>query len=315
MKIVIPGGTGQIGQILSRALTLKGHEVVVISRNKASDTAWVEWDGQTLGEWTKEIDGCDVVINLAGRSVNCRYTDSNLSEMMNSRVLSTKAVGDAIALAKNPPELWLQMSTATIYSHRFDAPNDEMRGEIGGKETDTPAYWKTSIDIAEAWERELEIAATPRTRKIAMRSAMVMSPDAGGIFSVLLKLVKLGLGGSVGGGHQFISWIHEDDFVRAIEFLISNKNLEGAINLTSPEPLPQKAFMSDLRKAWGTSIGLPATKWMAEIGAFILRTDTELLLKSRRVVPTRLTDAGFKFNYSNWKVAAMDLVKRWRKVK
>ncbi|MBX9360364.1 DUF1731 domain-containing protein [Streptomyces sp. WAC04114] len=311
MKFVMPGGTGQVGTVLKRALSAAGHDVVVLSGNPAGPGE-VHWDGETPGPWAAEIDGCDVVVNLAGRSVNCRYTPANLRQMMDSRVHSARAVGEAIAAAGRPPRVWLQMSTATIYAHRFDAPHDESTGVIGGTEPGVPGYWGYSVDIAKAWEREQESAGTPRTRKVALRAAMVMSPDRGGVFDVLLRLARLGLGGPVGGGAQYMSWIHDRDFARAVEFLVARDDIEGPVNLAAPEPLPQRAFMRALRAAGGVPVGLPATRWMAEIGAFVLRSDTELLLKSRRVVPGRLLEAGFAFERPEWPQAADDLVRRLR---
>lgn len=311
MKVVIPGGTGQLGQILKAEFERTGDSVVVLSRRPQSRTD-VYWDGRTTGDWAREIDGADVVINLAGRTVNCRYTQKNLTQMMDSRVHSTRVTGLAIGQSKNPPPLWLQMSTATIYAHRLDAPNDEHTGIIGGQEKGVPAYWSSSIDIAKAWERELEQADTPDTRKIAMRTAMVMAPGKGGVFHVLHNLVRAGLGGAIGGGRQFVSWIHAHDFCRAVRFVIEERNLTGAVNFTSPGPLPQMEFMRALRRAAGIPFGLPASRWMAEAGAFVLRTDTELLLKSRRVVPARLLQAGFQFQFPEWPQAALDLVKKER---
>ncbi|MFJ3658684.1 TIGR01777 family oxidoreductase [Streptomyces nigra] len=309
MKIVIPGGTGQVGTMLNRALSAAGHEVVVLTR-RPGRAGEVGWDGTTLGPWAAEIDGSDVVVNLAGRSVSCRYTAPNLKAMMDSRVRSTEVVGEAIAGAARPPRVWLQMSTATVYAHRFDAPNDEATGVIGGQEPDVPGYWSYSVDIAKAWERALDEADTPDTRKVALRAAMVMSPDRGGVFDVLLRLVRLGLGGPVAGGRQYVSWIHEHDFVRAVEYLIARDDLSGPVNLAAPEPLPQRAFMSALRSAAHVPVGLPATKAMAEIGAFALRSDTELLLKSRRVIPGRLLDTGFAFTHPSWPEAARELLAR-----
>ncbi|MFJ8091379.1 TIGR01777 family oxidoreductase [Streptomyces griseofuscus] len=311
MKIVIPGGTGQIGTVLKRALDAAGHEVVVLTR-RPERAGEIEWDGRTPGPWTAAVDGSDVVINLAGRSVSCRYTAAHLREMMESRVDSARVVGAAIAGAARPPRVWLQMSTATVYAHRFDAPNDEATGVIGGSETGVPDYWAYSVDIAAAWERAQRQAETPATRKVALRSAMVMSPDPGGVFAVLSGLTRLGLGGPVAGGAQYVSWIHEHDFVRAVEFLVDREDLSGPVNLAAPHPLPQRAFMRALRSAWGVPMGLPATRWMAEAGAFALRSDTELLLKSRRVVPGRLTEAGFAFQYPQWPRAADELVRRAR---
>ena len=312
MTIVIAGGTGQVGSVLGRALRARGDDVVVLSREGQSEARIVGWDGRTDGPWTSAIDGADAVINLAGRSVNCRYTDANLAAMMSSRVDSTRAVGRAIEKATHPPRLWLQMSTATIYAHRFDAPNDEATGRIGGDEVDAPSYWQFSIEIAKAWEKAQMEASTPHTRKVALRSSMIMSPDRGGIFDVLSGLTRAGLGGPIAGGRQYMSWIHHRDFTRAVEFLIARDDMEGAVNVCSPNPIPQRDFMAALRGAWGARIALPATKWMAEIGAFFLRTDTELTFKSRRVVPGRLLGAGFTFEFPEWPDAAVDLVARFR---
>ncbi|MEU6676267.1 TIGR01777 family oxidoreductase [Streptomyces sp. NPDC046925] len=311
MKVVLAGGTGQVGAVLDRALTAAGHDVVVLTRNPVR-ARQVAWDGRTPGAWTAEIDGSDVVVNLAGRSVSCRYTEANLREMMDSRVQSAEVVGAAISAAAKPPALWLQMSTATIYAHRYDAPHDEATGVIGGTEAGIPDYWEYSVRIAKNWEQAQQEAATPHTRKVALRAAMVMSPDRGGVFDVLLKMARLGLGGPVAGGAQYVSWIHDRDFVRAVEFLVARDDIEGPVNLAAPNPLPHRAFMRDLRAAAGVRVGLPATKWMAEIGAFALRTDTELLLKSRRVVPGRLLDEGFDFGHAAWPDAAADLVRRAR---
>jgi len=311
MKIVLPGGTGQIGTILDRALTAEGHDVVLLTRSPYGDRQ-VYWDGSTLGDWVSQIDGSDVVINLAGRSVSCRYTDENLAAMMTSRVESARVVGDAIAAAARPPRVWMQMSTATIYAHRFDAANDEYDGLIGGGEPGAPGYWAYSVEIARNWEAAQRQSATPGTRKIALRSAMVMSPDRGGVFDVLSRLARLGLGGPVAGGRQYVSWIHDRDFVRAVQFLIEHDTVAGPVNLTSPDPLPQREFMRELRSAWRIPVALPATRWMAEIGAFTIQSDTELLLKSRRVVPGRLADAGFTFDFPLWRLASEDLARRRR---
>jgi uncharacterized protein (TIGR01777 family) len=312
MKIVIPGGSGQVGTILARAFHARGDEVTVLSRNPGK-ALWrvAPWDAETRGHWAQHIDGADVVINLAGRSVNCRYDRANREAIMQSRVASTRVIGQAIREAARPPRVWLQASTATIYAHRYDAPNDE-NGILGGPEPDAPSAWRFSVDVARAWEMALTAAATPNTRKVAMRSAIVMSPDRGGAFDVLLALVRRGLGGKAGNGRQFVSWIHDDDFVRAVDWLIDHEELDGAINLAAPQPLPNAEFMRELRRAWGARFGLPAAKWMLAIGALMMRTETELLLKSRRVVPGVLQRSGFQFNFPEWPEAARDLVKRWR---
>jgi uncharacterized protein (TIGR01777 family) len=313
MKIVITGGSGQLATLLSRALPELGHEVVVLSRGEhhsGADIRWVRWDGRSAGAWTSELDGCDAVINLAGRSVNCRYTPDNLRAMMDSRVESTRVVGEAIEAAGRPPRVWLQMSTATIYAHRFDAPNDEISGIIGGDEEDVPGYWAFSVAIAKAWEAAQQQADTPHTRKVALRTAMVMDPAPGGVFHVLRRMARIGLGGPVAGGGQFVSWIHDQDFVRAVAFLLSRDDLAGPVNLAAPGPLPYRDLMRTLRAATGVPFGLPATRWMAEIGAWVIRSDTELLLKSRRVVPTRLLEAGFAFDHPTWPEAARELARR-----
>ncbi|MET8630753.1 TIGR01777 family oxidoreductase [Kitasatospora sp. NPDC004669] len=311
MKIVIPGGSGALGILLDRSLTAAGHQVVVLSRRPAGPRR-IGWDGRSLGAWAAEVDGSDVVLNLAGRSVNCRYTAENRKAMMDSRVHSTRAVGQAIAAARRPPAVWLQMSTATVYAHRHDAPNDELSGLIGGDEPDAPASWRYSIDIARAWEDAQAEADTPDTRRLALRTAVVLGPERGGAFDSLSWLARLGAGGPIAGGAQYVSWIHDRDFVRAVEFLIAREELTGPVNLAAPNPLPQSEFMRDLRTAWGMPLALPAARWMTELGAFALRSETELLLKSRRVVPARLLDAGFTFEHPDWPRAARDLVRRLR---
>ena len=311
MKIVIPGGSGQVGTILARAFHAGGDDVVILSR-RPEDRPWrvVRWDGAALGAWQREIDGCDVVINLAGRSVNCRYTAANRREILQSRVLSTRVVGQAITQAVTPPKVWLQASTATIYAHGFDRANDEYSGRLGGHESEAPSSWRFSIDVARAWERAFDEAITAGTRKIALRSAMTLSPDAGGVFDALVGLVRRGFGGSAGHGRQFMSWIHDEDFIAAIRWLIARDDIDGVVNVAAPNPLPNADFMRILRDACGVPFGLPANKWMLEIGAVFMRTETELILKSRRVVPARLLEHGFAFAYPDWPRAARDLCHR-----
>lgn len=319
MKIVIAGGSGQVGTILARAFHRSGDEVVVLSRRPLDSARgrlvrpWqvVTWDGVALGGWRREVDGSDVVVNLAGHTVNCRYTATNRKEIIDSRVLSTRVVGAAVAQASRPPRVWLQASTATIYAHRYDRPNDEYAGVLGGDEPGVPRTWKFSIDVAKAWEAAFAEAITAGTRKVTLRSAMTMSPDAGGVFDTLLKLVRRGLGGPAGDGRQFVSWVHEDDFVSAVRWLIANDDVDGVVNIAAPHPLPNADFMRVLREASGTSFGLAANRGMLELGALFMRTETELILKSRRVVPARLLEDGFAFKYPLWPAAACDLCQRW----
>jgi len=313
MRIVIPGGSGQVGTVLARAFHHEGHDVVVLSRRPGVQP-WrvVAWDGQRLSAWRREIDGSDVVINLAGRSVNCRYTDVNRKEIMDSRISSARVVGEAIARAAKPPRVWLQASTATIYAHRYDRPNDEQTGMLGGNESAAPNTWRFSIDVARAWERAFDEAVTTRTRKVALRSAMTLSPDSGGVFDALVGLVRRGLGGSAGDGRQYMSWVHHEDFVAAVRWLIERDDVDGVVNVAAPNPLPNAEFMRLLREAAGVPFGLPARGWMLEIGAVLMRTETELILKSRRVVPGKLLERGFTFKYPVWNDAARDLCHQWK---
>jgi uncharacterized protein (TIGR01777 family) len=308
MKIVIPGGSGHLGTLLARAFYPQ-HEVVVLSRNRAL-RPWrtVAWDGVNLGSWAGEIDGADVVINLAGRNVNCRYTEANKREILDSRVQSTRVVGEAIAMAQNPPHVWLQASTATVYPHRSDVANDEETPI----DDDVPAAWRFSIEVGRQWERALDDARTPRTRKVAMRSAVVMTPDAGSAFDIFLRMVRFGLGGKAGDGQQFVSWVHHDDFIRAIRFLIDQRFIAGVVNIAAPNPLPNADFMKAIRKAWGMPFGIPAGRHLLEVAAFLIRTEPELLLKSRRVVSGVLTRNGFRFQHPNWPEAAIELCDEWR---
>jgi uncharacterized protein len=249
MKIVIPGGTGQVGRILARHFQRGGHSVTVLSRSPhAAPWRVIPWDGATLGPWVEELDGSDVCINLAGRSVNCRYTPANRRTILESRVRSTQILNQAFAVVQHPPSVWLNASTATIYRHALDRPMDEATGEFGGDEPGAPDTWNFSIQVAKAWEKAFFFTPTPRTRKIALRSAMTMSVDPGGVFDVFLDLVRHGLGGTTLPGNQYVSWIHESDFIRAIEFIIEQQDVAGAVNLASPHPLPNGDFFHVLRQ-------------------------------------------------------------------
>jgi len=311
VKIVIPGGNGRVGRLLMSSLTAAGHDVVVLSRGGAGDARVATWDGRTLGPWAEEIDGADAVINLAGRSVDCRYNARNRAEILNSRVDSTRVIGEAIAAASAPPPVWLQMSTATIYAHRFQRDNDETGGILGGDEADAPASWRFSIDVAKKWEATLDAAPTPNTRKVKLRTAMVMSTAEGAAFRALLRHVRLGFG-RFGDGAQYVSWIHERDFVRAIQWLLAQERIEGAVNIAAPHPLPMSEFIEAIREAWGTPFTVPVPRWMVEIGAWLWRTESELVLKSRRVAPKLLRLYGFPFEFPRWPAAARDLCARIR---
>jgi uncharacterized protein (TIGR01777 family) len=313
MKIFMPGGNGQVGQILARHFHAKGHAVTVLSRNpRPAPWRVVSWDGVTPGDWIANLQQSDVCINLAGRSVNCRYTPANRRIIYESRIHSTRLLNQVIASLNPAPRLWINASTATIYRHALDRPMNEADGELGGSEPGASDTWNFSIDVAKGWEEAFFATATPLTRKVAIRSALTLSPDRGGVFDVLSGLVRHGLGGRQGHGTQFVSWIHEADFVRAIDLLIAREEFCGVMNLASPNPLPNSEFMRALRQAWGIRFGLPTPEWFIEIGTWLMRTESELVLKSRRVVPGRLLDAGFQFLFPEWPSAARDLVTRWR---
>jgi len=313
MKIVIPGGSGQVGRMLARHYHAHGHTVTVLSRNP-QPAPWrvVYWDGVTPGGWIADVEQSDVCINLAGRSVNCRYTATNRRTIYESRVRSTHLLNQVLGSLKHPPRLWVNASTATIYRHALDRAMNETDGELGGHEPGVPDTWNFSIDVARAWEEAFFSTPTPLTRKVAIRSAITLSPDRGGVFDVLLGLVRHGIGGRQGSGTQFVSWIHEADFVRAIDSLIAREEITGVVNLASPSPLRNCDFMRVLRDAWGIRICAPTPEWIVEVGTWLMRTESELVLKSRRVVPGRLLAAGFQFLFPEWPVAARDLVARWR---
>jgi uncharacterized protein len=327
LRIVIPGGTGQLGRILTRHFSGLGHHVTVLTRSagraramgnppglKKDGFLWraLPWDAESLGEWASALEGVDVLINLTGRSVNCRYNAGNRREILESRLRSTGVLGEAIRGLAHPPKVWMNASTATIYRHSFDRAMDETSGEIGGSEADAPTKWRFSIDVATQWEASFFGAVTPRTRKVALRGGMVMSPDSNGIFGQFLRLVRLGLGGAAGSGKQYMSWIHDQDFARAVDYLIEHEEIEGVVNVTAPTPLPNSDFMRAVREAWGIGFGLPAREWMLSVATFGHRTESELLLKSRRVVPGRLLEHGFQFEFPTWPEAARDLVRRVR---
>jgi uncharacterized protein len=243
--------------------------------------------------------GAGAVINLAGRTVNCRYHARNRRQIYDSRLDSTRVIGQGIAACAQPPRTWLNAASATIYRHALDRPQDEYSGEIGSG---------FSVDVCRQWEWTLWNAPTPQTRKVALRAAMVLGRGDGGVLNVFENLVRLGLGGTLGPGTQYMSWLHVDDFVRSVLFLLAREDLAGPVNLSAPEPLPNAAFMRALRRACGMPFGLPANRLMLEVGAVVLRTETELLLKSRRVVPRRLLTAGFDFRFPSIEGALANLM-------
>ena len=304
-RIILAGGSGFLGNALAKHFLTCGDEVIVLTRRprvRGDGVKEVAWDARSLGDWAQFVDGADVVINLTGKSVDCRYSEKNRREIIASRVDSTRVLGEAIARVKSPPRVWLNSSSATIYQHTFDTPMDE-QGATGA----TPgAHDEFSIEVIEAWERALTETAAPATRKVALRITLVFGAD-GGVFPVLRRLTKFGLGGRMGSGRQFVSWIHIADFLRAVDWLIEHEEISGAVNLASPNPLPNAAMMELFREVCVMPLGLPATEWMLEVGAFFLRTETELILKSRRVVPGKLRAGGFEFQFPELRGALLDL--------
>ncbi|MFM2294214.1 MAG: hypothetical protein RLZZ350_627 [Verrucomicrobiota bacterium] len=314
-RIILAGGSGFLGGALAKHFYARGNEVIVLARRarvRTDGVREVAWDARALGNWEQFVDGADVVINLAGKSVDCRYNAKNRREIIASRVDSTRAIGEAIARAKSPPRVWLNSSSATIYQHTFGTPMDEQSatGATAGAHDDF------SIEVIEAWERALFSAelgvrnaeSSARTRKVALRITLVLGTD-GGVYPVLRRLTKFGLGGRMGSGRQFVSWIHIADFLRAVDWLIEHEEISGAVNLAAPNPLPNAAMMELFREVCVMPLGLPATEWMLEVGAFFLRTETELILKSRRVVPGRLLAGGFEFQFPELRTALADLEK------
>jgi uncharacterized protein (TIGR01777 family) len=292
-----------------------GWEVVVLTRSPRSRTDGVRevaWDTRSPGDWVGELEGATAVVNLTGRSVDCRYTAKNRMEIMDSRVNSTRVVGEAIAQCKTAPRVWLNSSTATVYQHTFGKPHDESSREM---DSATDAKDAFSVEVAQAWERTLDEAKTPNTRKVALRTSMVLGLGRNSVFPVLRRLTKFGLGGRQGSGKQFVSWIHVDDFCRAVDWIIAHDDLTGPINQCAPNPLPNAEMMKLFREVCGLPIGLPATEWMLEVGAFFLRTETELIFKSRRVVPGKLLASGFEFHFPTFREALRDLEQRLKATK
>jgi len=314
-KIIIAGGTGFIGSYLTSYFG-KDNQIIILTRNikRGGNNAFkkfvineelkhnvkiVEWNGKDEGEWHKEIDGSDLVINLAGKSVNCRYNEKNKQEIFDSRTNSTKAIGVAIRNATVPPKLWINAASATIYRHATDKPQDEYTGEF---------HNDFSVQVCKLWEKTFCEQRTPFTRKVALRMAITLAD--GGVIIPFLNLCKFSLGGKQGSGKQMFSWVHAADTCRAIEFLWKHKDLEGMFNVSSPNPLNNENFMRTLRKITSHKNDLPAPEWMLKIGAFLIGTETELILKSRWVLPTKLMESGFEFKYSNIDDALTEIISK-----
>ncbi|MGP8270491.1 MAG: epimerase [Terracidiphilus sp.] len=327
LRVVLPGGSGQIGQFLARHFQERGHHVTVLTRGPyAAPWQTVHWDGKESGDWVETLEGADVCINLSGRSVNCRYHADHRAAIYNSRIRTTQLLNQEIASLANPPRVWLNASAASIYTraldvNKVDLPLDEAADKLAcnkppEKSEPSMERWVRRKDfisrVANDWETAFFGSSTPRTRKIALRSGIVLSPAPGSVFAVLSNLVRLGLGGTQGSGRQFVSWIHEADFARTVEFLIDHEEINGPVNMVAPNPLTNREFMAALRWAWDVPNGLPAPSLSIKFGAFFLRTEPELVLQSSRVVPRRLLNAGFDFEFPQWSEAAENLVRQWK---
>ena len=298
MKIIVAGGSGFIGRFLEKRLMEDGIEVCILSRDPKGNND-IYWDGENMGDWTSQLEDADVLINLAGRSVDCRYNDVNKKAIFDSRLKSTAVLGEALRLSVNPPKVWLNSSTATIYRHAEDRPMNEETGEIGSG---------FSVDVATQWEDTFFESNNPNIRKVALRTAIVLG-NGGGAYAHFRGLTKVGFGGRQGNGNQMVSWIHKEDVYQSILYLIKDQDITGVVNLSSPNPLTNKEFMASFRQVFKRPFGIPTKKWMLTIGAFVLQTETELLLKSRWVLPTRLVELGYDFKYPKLDDALKDLAK------
>lgn len=298
-KIVIAGGTGFLGECLVNFYKNKRKDIVILSRRPVNiENARVfQWDAENQGAWSNELEGVEAVINLCGKSVDCRYTEKNKALIYSSRINPTLAIGRAIENCKNPPKVWINSSSATVYRHSPDKPMDEETGEIGEG---------FSVDVCQKWEEAFNSFRLPNTRRVIARIAIVLGKK-GGALQPLTNLVRLGMGGHQGPGNQMMSWLHEDDFTGMIDYLVNNP-LSGIVNLASPKPVNNKQFMKSIRIAVGVTMGLPTPAWLLEIGARIIKTETELVLKSRYVVPKRFLNAGYSFQFTDVDTALKDLV-------
>lgn len=297
MKIIIAGGAGFLGKELERFFLSKNSEVKILTRNPKNKND-IYWDGRTVGDWKTDLNNADVLINLAGKSVDCRYTEKNKKEILSSRIESTKVLQEAIDQCENPPKIWLNASSATIYIHSETNLNTEENGIIGDD---------FSMNICKQWEAEFFKKENKNVRKAALRTSIVLGKK-GGAFPKFVQISKLGLGGAQGKGNQLMSWIHIEDFCKAVAFIIDNENIKGSINVTAPNPLPNKEMMTLLRKKVKALFGIPAPVWLLEIAAIFIKTETELMLKSRNVFPQKLIDAGFEFSNPNFNKALETLI-------
>jgi uncharacterized protein (TIGR01777 family) len=302
-KIVIAGGTGFLGKVLINFFKSKVDHIIVFTRGKTvqkENIKYVQWDIENFTGWEDYLENADVLINLAGKSVDCRYNEKNKEEIMDSRVSSTLQLQKALEKCINPPSVWLNASTATIYKHSETKPMTEANGEIGND---------FSMGVAKAWEATFFKKHIPGIRKVALRTSIVLGKD-GGAFSPLKKLAYFGLGGKQGKGNQMVSWIHEEDFARIVAYIINDHNISGVVNVTAPRPITNEEFMKALRRSIPVKIGINISGKVLEIGAIFIRTETELILKSRYVIPAKLEQSGFVFKYPDVQDALKNLLQK-----
>ncbi len=301
--ILLAGGTGTMGRILQDHFVRQGFRVVVLTRDparhKRTGVTFLPWDGRNIGEWAAELEGATALINLAGRSVDCRYNERNKALILDSRVDATNVLGLAIARCTAPPKLWINLSTATIYRHAEDRAMDEATGELGSG---------FSVNVAKAWEKAFFDHPRAGVRQVAVRCAMVFSPH-GGAFPRFTQLTRFGLGGHHGSGTQYVSWVHEADVAAFFQWLIDTPGVDSVIDLAAPTPVTETTLMSALRARLKPFVHFNVPGWMLPIGALLMRSETELVLKSRRVVPTRALALGYRFHHSTIATALDDLLR------
>ncbi|MFZ4799295.1 MAG: TIGR01777 family oxidoreductase [Bacteroidia bacterium] len=299
-KIIIAGGSGFIGNEMANYFKNR-FEIVILTRNKTENINgihFINWDGKTFGNWTNELENAIAIINLTGRSVNCRYSEFNKNEIYESRLAGTNIIGKAIINCKNKPKIWINAASATIYRNEYEQPNTEEKGIIGEG---------FSVDVCKKWEQMFYSFKIDNVRQINLRIAIVLQKDKS-VMIPFKNLAKLGLGGKAATGKQLFSWIHIMDFCKAIDFLIHKNNAVGTYNLAAPNAITNSYFMNTIRTKMGIPFGIPQPKWLLEIGAWIIKTETELIVKSRWVYPARLLNEGFKFEYNTIDKAIIDLV-------